>query len=247
MRLILLYDKILKGDFILESRKILSGIVSALLLVGVALPVSASTWPTTPIEGWRYSKKTAKTIYLIRPALRGATTKYNAKNKVLTIDGRSQKIAKVSINYNGRHLKSVKVDKHGNYKANVKFKGYGKLTLFGQNKKGKKITATKTILNQSYTTRSIKLYKLSKRPRILTLTLGVQPNSIISLKDAKTAKTLYRVNTPKKVRSDFYTLKVPISKLKGHKSLILIQKSVNKKASYAVTLPSVKNNVSISY
>lgn len=206
--------------------------------------LKASTKSTTPMEPWRYAKKTANyqasNIKIKKRKITKTKVQYN--NGKITICGKAVRCNKVSAKYNGK-LKKVKV-KSNKFKVTLKYKKAKDITLYGLNKKGEKISTKKVVKKSSYISEKPEYIKITRDDKGITYEFQTEPNSVIlvSYKKEKLQKVL--------IDSSYEMITIKEDDLKGKKgNITFTQTTSNKRVSEKVKLPiinkgeTVKKNV----
>lgn len=84
------------------------------------------------------------------PKLRNIHALYDNNKNQVKLTGEANGLKKVKIFYNKQNVKTAKVNKSGNFAANLKFKGYKNFTLYGINKASKKATTKVKLTSKDY-------------------------------------------------------------------------------------------------
>lgn len=93
---------------------------------------------------------TATTYVKAVPKLRNIHALYDNNKNQVKLTGEANGLKKVKIFYNKQNVKTAKVNKSGNFAANLKFKGYKNFTLYGINKASKKATTKVKLTSKDY-------------------------------------------------------------------------------------------------
>ena len=162
---------------------------------------------------------------------------YDAKAKELNFSGLATKGEKVLINYNGKKVKTVKVN-NGHLTTNVKFVGYKPFTMYAVNSKGKRVTPITKVTSNKYAAKTPVAIKSSRTKKGISYTFATVPNSKLVM--------YYQGNKilTKKVNSKTTKVFIPAKELKnknGHFTVKQLQKE--KKASPASKAEIVKVGV----
>ncbi|WEV71318.1 hypothetical protein OZY43_02655 [Lactobacillus sp. ESL0785] len=122
------------------KKQILMYMCAIVLGLGVA---GLSAVNITDISAASYNTKTVYKLSNIKFS-------YDTDKKQLQVKGNAKGLKKVKIFYNNKKIKTTKVNKQGNFNANLTFKGYQGLTLYGVNKNNQKATPKMKVSREQY-------------------------------------------------------------------------------------------------
>lgn len=220
--------------------------------------VLAATKATTPMNEWKYAKKTAnyevkstskkyKDIWAAAtdddidvPEIKNVKVKYSDKKIVIT--GKVKNAKKMVAEYN-KEKNIVKI-KSGKFKITLDYKNEKTIKLYGINAKGETITKVKKIASDRYVTGKVECVEMKHTKKGVTCKLNVEAGSILTIENGnKVIKTM-------PVDSSAESVFIPEKDLiDAHGKLTFKQKNTNKRTSKKVSYSIVEigESMKVSY
>ncbi|AMV60318.1 Hypothetical protein ADU69_0649 [Pediococcus damnosus] len=178
----------------------------------------------------------AKTV----SALNGVRTSYNASKKVATFSGRTSSkfaINRVALTYNNGKKVYVNVHK-GTFKISEKFQGYKTFTLYGTNKRNKRVTKVYKLGSNKYASQAPVILKLNhgNKNGNVALSVRAQKNSVVHVYNGSK-----KVGT---VKGNGKTQTLQIKNLKNKTAHLRLNAKMNKlKTSQDTYTPRIKQRI----